>query len=182
MKKINYRNIYEKHYGPIPDGYHIHHRDGNHLNNKIENLQCVSPQEHYEIHKSQKDFVACKLLSEQFNLELTPEELHYIRSESSKSISNRLLQNKEHNFQTNHPVHKMIKERKHHFQCKEFQSIQGKKSVKISFSKGTHNLLSNNPNLKIVTCPHCNKSGSKPGLIRWHFDNCKEKDKNDRKT
>jgi hypothetical protein len=27
---------------------------------------------------------------------------------------------------------------------------------------------------KIITCPHCNKSGCGP-MYRWHFDNCKEK-------
>lgn len=26
-----------------------------------------------------------------------------------------------------------------------------------------------------VTCPHCNKTGSQPAMIRWHFDNCKRK-------
>lgn len=27
---------------------------------------------------------------------------------------------------------------------------------------------------EIVICPHCNKSGIKPNMKRWHFDNCKE--------
>jgi len=27
----------------------------------------------------------------------------------------------------------------------------------------------------IVKCPHCNKDGGKGAMIRWHFDNCKEK-------
>jgi hypothetical protein len=26
-----------------------------------------------------------------------------------------------------------------------------------------------------VSCPHCNKSGSKGTMTRWHFDNCKQK-------
>lgn len=26
-----------------------------------------------------------------------------------------------------------------------------------------------------VKCPHCDKHGIKPNMIRWHFDNCKEK-------
>ena len=34
----------------IPKGYHIHHLDGNRNNNNPENLLCVSPQLHYEIH------------------------------------------------------------------------------------------------------------------------------------
>lgn len=25
----------------------------------------------------------------------------------------------------------------------------------------------------IATCPHCNQSGNKPAMIRWHFANCK---------
>jgi hypothetical protein len=26
---------------------------------------------------------------------------------------------------------------------------------------------------KIVTCPHCNKSGGEGSMYRWHFNNCK---------
>lgn len=29
---------------------------------------------------------------------------------------------------------------------------------------------------RIVTCPHCNKTASYMGMIRWHFDKCKHKD------
>lgn len=25
-----------------------------------------------------------------------------------------------------------------------------------------------------ATCPNCNKTGAKPNMIRWHFDNCKK--------
>lgn len=28
---------------------------------------------------------------------------------------------------------------------------------------------------EVVTCPHCNKSGGKPVMVRYHFDNCKLK-------
>lgn len=30
-------------------------------------------------------------------------------------------------------------------------------------------------NLTPVTCPHCDKSGKKSVMVRWHFDNCKWK-------
>ena len=49
----NYRKIYESHYGKIPNGHHIHHMDGNPFNHDISNLQCVSPEEHAEIHKNE---------------------------------------------------------------------------------------------------------------------------------
>lgn len=28
-----------------------------------------------------------------------------------------------------------------------------------------------------VTCPHCGKTGNKPTMLRWHFDNCKKSPK-----
>lgn len=50
---VNYRKIYESHYGKIPKGYHIHHIDGDPFNNHITNLICLSPEEHAEIHKNE---------------------------------------------------------------------------------------------------------------------------------
>ena len=62
-KQDNYRTIYESYYGKIPYDdlgrpFDIHHKDGCHSNNKIENLQCVSMEEHFEIHCRQKDWQA----------------------------------------------------------------------------------------------------------------------------
>jgi hypothetical protein len=40
-------------------------------------------------------------------------------------------------------------------------------------------LYSGKPRAKpheIVECPHCEKTGIKPNMKRWHFDNCKHKD------
>ena len=69
-----YRKIYEQHYGKIPDGYHIHHKDGNHANNVVHNLQCVTAQEHYDIHKAQGDYGACWALMVTGHISVTPEE------------------------------------------------------------------------------------------------------------
>lgn len=30
---------------------------------------------------------------------------------------------------------------------------------------------------RIVTCPHCGKSGGNSAMLRWHFDNCRYKSK-----
>lgn len=54
-KSITYhRYVWEKHNGPIPDCYIIHHKDNNKLNNDISNLMCVTPSEHLNIHKADR--------------------------------------------------------------------------------------------------------------------------------
>ena len=42
--------IWERYNGPVPDGYHIHHRDGDKLNNDIGNLEMVTPLSHKRHH------------------------------------------------------------------------------------------------------------------------------------
>ena len=71
--KTNYRKIWEKTYGSIPkdlDGrpYEIHHIDGNHKNNNICNLSCLSIKEHYDIHYANNDFGACVMIAKRMGL------------------------------------------------------------------------------------------------------------------
>lgn len=35
-------------------------------------------------------------------------------------------------------------------------------------------ITNNNPFREEVVCPHCDKVGQKPNMIRWHFENCKK--------
>ena len=42
--------VWEHHNGPVPDGYVVHHKDGNPLNNDVANLECVTISHHCEIH------------------------------------------------------------------------------------------------------------------------------------
>jgi hypothetical protein len=83
----NYRKIYECHFGSIPldennRKYEIHHIDGNRLNNTIENLQCLSIQEHYNIHFKQKDFRACVLIARK--MKLSPEIISELTKEANQ--------------------------------------------------------------------------------------------------
>lgn len=49
--KSESRYIWEKNYGKIPKGMIIHHVNGNKKDNRIENLQLLTFQEHMKIHK-----------------------------------------------------------------------------------------------------------------------------------
>ena len=41
-----HRLVYEAFVGDIPKGFHIHHKDGNRQNNRIDNLELLHPAEH----------------------------------------------------------------------------------------------------------------------------------------
>lgn len=45
-----HRAVWEHNNGPIPEGHHVHHKDGNTLNNDPENLECLSNLEHRREH------------------------------------------------------------------------------------------------------------------------------------
>jgi hypothetical protein len=47
-----HRAIWEAHNGPIPAGWHVHHSDGNPLNNDPANLACQPGPEHLSVHAS----------------------------------------------------------------------------------------------------------------------------------
>ncbi|ANU28444.1 HNH endonuclease signature motif containing protein [Planococcus versutus] len=49
-RKRLHRSIWEHHNGEIPEGYHIHHIDGNKNNNDISNLECMPAKEHAYLH------------------------------------------------------------------------------------------------------------------------------------
>ena len=51
-KKFSYlhRYIYEKHNGPIPNGFVVHHKDGNRINNDISNLTTLTNSQHAILH------------------------------------------------------------------------------------------------------------------------------------
>lgn len=71
MKK--YRKVWIDEHGPIPIDeygrtYEIHHINGNHVDDRLDNLKCVSILEHYNIHISQCDFGAAASISKRMGI------------------------------------------------------------------------------------------------------------------
>lgn len=56
------------------------------------------------------------------------------------------------------------------------QKESTKKLISAANSGENNGMFGKYNNAPMVTCPHCNKSGKQgPNFIRWHFENCKEK-------
>lgn len=51
------RKIWTRTNGLIQKGFHIHHIDGNHTNNVISNLQCISASEHMKHHHAGPEYL-----------------------------------------------------------------------------------------------------------------------------
>lgn len=84
---MDYRKLWETKKGPIPKDsqgrtFEIHHKDGNRLNNNIENLQCISIEEHYKIHLDQGDYSASAAIAVRLNLSV--EEIRELNSQAGK--------------------------------------------------------------------------------------------------
>lgn len=124
---MGYRKIWQKVYGPIPKDqqgrtYEIHHIDGNRKNNNIVNLQCLSIQEHYELHLSQGDYAAAFRIAQRMGISV---------EEKSRLMS---LSNKKRLEVDNHPfINKEIREK-------------AAKTIKKQISDGTHHFLKENRN------------------------------------
>ena len=81
----DYRKLYERHYqASLLEGIDVHHLDGNHDNNDPANLQAVTLEEHYNIHKSKNDFYACFMIAQR--MKIKPEDwVEMARANGKKS-------------------------------------------------------------------------------------------------
>lgn len=49
-RRFTHDVVYEEAYGPIPAGFHVHHKDFDAGNNELSNLQLLTPLEHRRLH------------------------------------------------------------------------------------------------------------------------------------
>lgn len=166
--KVNYREIYEHHHGPIPkdpDGrsFEIHHIDGNRDNNDISNLQLVTIQEHYDIHHRQGDFAACILIQNRMSCQLTSSEISKL---SRAANLKRVADGSHHLLGKNNYRHERIANGTDHMLGEGNPAHQRIKD-------GTHNFLGDmSPNNIRVSCLCCKKEINLPTFYAIHNDKC----------
>lgn len=183
---LKYREIYKKHFGPIPKesngrSYEIHHIDGNHSNNDPANLTAITIQEHYNIHYSQKDWNACLALGTRMKIDPS------ILSEIARTKTLEQVANGTHPWLGGKLVRKRVADGTHHLLGGEIQ----RKSNLIRVANGTHPWLNKekqkakalkqfadgkHPSQYQWTCCNCGKIGK--GLSnfnRYHGENCQRK-------
>ena len=200
---VNYRKIYEQNFGPIPFDefgrrYEIHHIDGNPNNNDINNLQCVSVQEHFDIHFRQGDVIACLLISR--NLKISREQ----RSELARMSALKRLQDGTHNFLNKDSNKARVERGTHNFLGGEISRKTSRRRVR----EGTHILLGGkvqrqqiwegknklvggqlqretaknllaqgkNQSQKIYKCGYCGKEIKGNAFFRYHGERCKNRE------
>lgn len=189
--------IWKQRHGKIPrdkDGrsYEIHHLDGNPENNNIDNLICVSIQEHYNIHKSQGDYGAAFLIANR--MKEKPSDI----AEVARQGSLKRLREGTHNFQDpNFPRSldhnkekvvakdlrnkKIIRVSKEEFDSKEYLvgHNYGRTQEKVHNNRG-HNKgkkwRQQNKEVPAHICKYCGFTGRGSLVSRWHNDNCKYKE------
>lgn len=179
---MTYKKVWRSFHGDIPkDGlgrsYEIHHIDGNRKNNSIENLKCVSIEEHFNIHLTQGDYEAAALIGSR--LGLTEEELLLLRL---KGVPKPTLkcphcgkvggkpQMLQWHFDNCSVVNSRPKKPK--YKCSKCGNEVGGKNNLIQHERscGISKSLKRNTSL---TCPHCGFVGkAHSNMERWHFDNC----------
>ena len=179
-----HRKIWHDHYGDIPvddNGitYEIHHINGDHNDNRIDNLICVSISEHYDIHKKQGDWAACSAILQRIKKRISNHGL----DESFLKGENHPMYGKNHSEETlkkisenhadvsgeNNPMYG-----KNHSEETRKKISEAKAGQLKGVKKSAETRKRMSEGVPLLTCPHCGKTARGNSMKRWHFDNCKD--------
>lgn len=106
------------------------------------------------------------------------EETRDRMSDSKKGEKNYMFGRK-HSEETKKKISEKRKGHKHSDETKKLYSEQRKgrtisEKQKQNISE-KQKISEKNTFRHKVKCPHCNKEGQKPNMLRWHFDNCRNR-------
>jgi hypothetical protein len=181
MKRINYRWLWEKEFGPIPKepngrSYQLHHIDSNPENNNFDNLQLCTLAEHIEIHRKQGDEYAVMLLE-------AMRGNRHIGWKHSDETKKKLSETQKADYASGKRVHWALGKKRPDLAERnklgpsdetreKMREAKLKNPTNYWLGKSRKGMKVNHPTL---TCPHCGKVGEGTGpMYRWHFDNCKK--------
>lgn len=175
------RKIWTQHHGAIPIdeyGYRcdIHHIDGDSFNNSIDNLICLTLQEHYEIHYWQEDWGACYAISRR--LDILPEEKRELLSKwNDERVKNGTHPFLPENFPRKGMTYEEIYGEDIAAQIKNTKRIQRTGTTQTQSTRdkiGKANTGNTRDDNRIIhVCADCGqKIGGKANLARHHRDYC----------
>lgn len=169
--KINYRKIWENHFGPIPKddqgrSYEIHHIDGDRNNNDISNFLCCPIQEHYDIHYSQGDWGACLKIAKR--MALSPKEISELATKSNLERARKGVHPWQDKIRREKTIKRQIENGTHPFMDPEFierNKIKTTIKQKELLEKGIH-VFQNEKNRKraLINSLKTNKEKIKKGI------------------
>lgn len=84
IRKRLHRYVWEYHYGEIPKGYHIHHKDHDKSNNDISNLECISPSNHATHHGNDRSLNHYEEMVKNLSENARPKASEWHRSEEGR--------------------------------------------------------------------------------------------------
>lgn len=85
-----HRYVYETEVGVIPDGYDIHHKDGNKANNDLNNLELLTKKEHRQAHMTEEEKEAKKRNVLENAL---PKAIEWHKSEQGRELHREIAKN-----------------------------------------------------------------------------------------
>jgi hypothetical protein len=152
----------------------------------IDNLVWLSANEHLEVHmllpnmvddneQKRKMFAAAvRMCNPQSRTQkrIFNDDYSDIRTKSAKFHSDYM---KKKNSGNKNPFYG----KKHSKESKARISLGGKgqkRSIETRTNLSISKLGDKNPAKKIITCPHCNKTGMAGGMRKHHFDHCKKRE------
>jgi len=182
-----HRRLWHNHHGEIPVdengiSYEVHHINGDYNDNRIENLKCVSIEEHFNIHYDQGDSYACAAIlrrmehnlesfeEKQKRLSLYGEKHPMFGKTHSESSREKISRNHADVSAQNNPMYG-----RSHTEESIKRMSEAKKGHGAGIPKSPETRQKMSESVKMLTCPHCGKSARGNSMKRWHFDNCKLK-------